>query len=825
MIRIPRGKTTAPAVPSDMVARPGLFDGFDGPGAPGVGLVSAPAGYGKTLSLAARAAGDPATAWVALDRHDDAHLLWSAILVALVRGRADPSGLLRDLEPPRGSDDLNFLLRFREAVDALPAPVVLILDDVHQVDDPAAVDELRSLVRYRPQGLRLLLASRFDPPLPLPRLRVQDELWELRADRLAFSRSETDVLVRRAGLSLTSAQTSALQQRTGGWAAGLRLAVQAMRTAPDPDGFLTAFSGDDRSVADYLVGEVIDTLPAPTREFLTLVSIGDPVPAGMAVELTGRADSLDLLDLIHRDSSLVTELEGGEGEYRVLELLRTYLDAELHRRRPALAADLHGRAARWWAARDRPVAALEHADRSGDDRLLAELVDRFAVRLALTGEHQSLRRVLASRWGITALSRRHPAVTLSAALIDDGVDVDSLRDAIATWGASGPGDAAALAVLGALRGGLDDLDADDAAGARVELDAALTLALRQGFEFVAMQCRVLLAVAAAMQGRYRTMTALSGEVLGVGASTPRVALRWERSTWTTVGRALEAYAELARAEPEAASVVATEALEGAGDALPRSLHHALRVVHGAARADAGKLGDGLQEMRQARLDLDGHRVLPEQEAAAALIEYRAALRLGLPTAADDVPEPAEAPAEVALMSAWSELYRGRADAARDHLEPISAGRSVPLLPVTTVEALLLQAVLAARAGDTTEAHGYLEAALATAEPLDLLRPFAQAEEEVMELLVAHREDGFAARALAAYRRRAAPGTEATLTERELAVLALLPSLMSFVEIAAALSVSRSTVKTHVQVIYSKLGVQSRRAAVQSARETGLLPSG
>ena len=84
------------------------------------------------------------------------------------------------------------------------------------------------------------------------------------------------------------------------------------------------------------------------------------------MELTGRADAVEVLERLERETSLVDELAGGQHEYRILELLRTYLDAELHRRRPALAADLHGRAARWWAARDAPVAALEHAGR-GDD--------------------------------------------------------------------------------------------------------------------------------------------------------------------------------------------------------------------------------------------------------------------------------------------------------------------------------------------------------------------------------------------------------------------------------------------------------------------------
>jgi LuxR family maltose regulon positive regulatory protein len=827
---IPRGKTTTPLVPADFVARPELFAEFDAPGAPGLGLVSAPAGYGKTMSLAGwAAAAAGATAWVSLDHHDDAHVLWSAILTALVELQAiGPGSDLHDLVAPRAWETPTFLGRFCDALEAPAVPITLVLDDVHEVDDTTAMDELRSLVRYRPHGLRLLLASRLDPPLSLPRLRLQGQVWDLRADRLAFTTSDTAILAHRGGLSLTAEQTSRLQLRTGGWAAGLRLAMQAMRTAGAPDDFLAAFSGDDRSVADYLVGEVLDTLPVATREFLTLGSLTDPLPAALAVEITGRADAVEVLVQLARDTSLLVALEGDHQEFRILELLRTYLDAELHRSRPGLAAGLHVRTARWWAARDQPVAALDHAARGDDPALLTDLVERFALRLALIGNHRPVRRALAANPGNEPAGAPRPTATstLSASLVREDGDVEGLRDAVAAVLAAGSSDEPVLEVLSALGRGLDDLLSGGTEGARVELEATLDLARRHGFNIVTLQSQVLLAAVAAVRGDYRRMAALSSEVLGDASAS---AVPWEPSVWTTLARTLWAYAALYRAEPEAARAMADDALRCHGDPLPPSLRHALHVVRGAARADAGERTAGLREIQHARIELAGHPILPAQAASAALLEQRTALQLGLPADAADAAAAlaleADAPAEVALMDAWSELDRERDGQAADRVEPVLDGNVVPLLPQTGVEAHLLQATLAARRGDQCGARRWMRAALATAEPIDLVRPFARGSAEVGMLLANHQDgtDGFPSRALAAYRRAGEPFARARLTEREIAVLALLPSLLSADEIAAALRVSRSTVKTHIQTIYTKFGVQTRRAAVLTARERGHLP--
>ena len=246
-----------------------------------------------------------------------------------------------------------------------------------------------------PTGFQLVLSSRFDPPLSLPRLRLTGRLYELRADRLRFSPTETATLLERSGLHLTPTQIDTLHQRTGGWAAGLRLAALALTQTTNRDAFLDQFSGNDSSVADYLVGEVLSALPDDTQEFLRVISISDPVPSRLAAQLTGREDAGSLLDRLAHHTALLTATGQHGDTYRIQELLRTYLSADLHRQGPTRAAELHTTAAHWWAGEDQPINALEHATRSHNPALLTELLHRYAIPLILTGDHGPLRRALA----------------------------------------------------------------------------------------------------------------------------------------------------------------------------------------------------------------------------------------------------------------------------------------------------------------------------------------------------------------------------------------------------------------------------------------------
>ena len=557
MSLVPQAKITVPQVPPEMVVRAALRADLDTAGRADATLVCAPAGYGKTMLLAdwAHTSTGSDTAWVSLDRDDnDPQRLWTSVVAALAAcPSVPPDSRLHTPWTWRPSTQPEFLAELTDTVAQLPRPVRLILDDVHELLDPIALHGLHTLLRNRPTGLQLVLSSRFDPPLSLPRLRLTGRLYELRADRLRFSPTETATLLERSGLNLTPTQVDTLHHRTGGWAAGLRLAALALTQTTDRDTFLDQFSGNDSSVADYLTGEILSALPDDVHEFLRVISISDPVPAGLAAKLTGREDAGSLLDHLAHHTSLLTATGPTRDAYRIQELLRTYLTADLHRQGPTRAAELHTTAAHWWAGQDQPINALEHATRSHNPALLTELLHRYAIPLILTGDHGPLRRALAGLgahatasdpWlALTSALTRLEAGDLPAARADlrnaqiqrpnhDTAELAVLQTAVeqlaapteepsptpAPWrptSAWRPTSSTAtdldtlsaeppLEALARLARGTALLEHDDRAGARTELDAALDLGRRHGFHYLTMQCQVLLAVIACTSGEVRT---------------------------------------------------------------------------------------------------------------------------------------------------------------------------------------------------------------------------------------------------------------------------------------------------------------------------------
>ena len=287
MNHVSRAKTTVPALPREFVPRPTLVTALDSGEDRALTLVCAPPGYGKTLLLAEWArSGDVPCAWVALDEDDDAPpRLWASVLAALTACPAVPpeSGLHR-LVVPRTTVDADFLADLLVALAAVPGRLRLVLDDAHHLRSPGTLHGLHLVLRHRPENVRVVLASRLDPALPVARLRLEEQLCELRTGQLAFSPDETTALAARCGVRLSRGQVDALWSRTDGWVAGIRLACHRLRDHPEPDVFLAAFSGDERPVADYLAGEVIAQIDDGHRDLLRRISIADPVPAALAVE-------------------------------------------------------------------------------------------------------------------------------------------------------------------------------------------------------------------------------------------------------------------------------------------------------------------------------------------------------------------------------------------------------------------------------------------------------------------------------------------------------------------------------------------------------------
>src|SRR3954447_10453051 len=343
-----------PSIPVGLVPRPALLEALDRGDDRALTLVCAPPGYGKSVLLShwVRERADASTAWVNLEPHDnDPRRLWSAVLTALRACPVVPAdSRLHRLVVSRTSVESEFLADLVDALDRLPSRVRLILDNAHNLVARESLYGLHLIMCSPRPRLRLVLATQRDPGLPVARLRLEEQLCELRAQQLQFSAEESAALLERQGVRLAAGHRAALQERTGGWPAGLQFAALRLRGHPDPVSFIDSFSGDERPVADYLVGEVLENIPEDALHVLRSTSICDAIPAELAVELSDREDAAELLDRLEHDTGLVAGIDAQRTTYRAQQLLRSYLAADLMRSGPGRVAALHRRAALWNSA-------------------------------------------------------------------------------------------------------------------------------------------------------------------------------------------------------------------------------------------------------------------------------------------------------------------------------------------------------------------------------------------------------------------------------------------------------------------------------------------
>ncbi|KAA9150397.1 helix-turn-helix transcriptional regulator [Amycolatopsis acidicola] len=817
-------------------------------------MISAPAGYGKTLLLAEWAgAGGADKAWVSADGGDnDPGRFFAAVLAALRECPLVPADSALRANAP-AAEPADFVARLVDAVDELPGRICLILDDAHEIVDPRSRHAIELLVRHQPANLRLILATRSDPSLPLARLRLHGRLGELREPDLRFSEAEAGTLFRQAGVTLEPGQLAGLVEKTGGWAAGLRLASRSLRETADRDGFVAKFTGDDRAVADYLVSEVLTRLPDGTREFLRAVSICEDLTPALAAVLSGRSDAADIFAELEHEGSLVIRTGEGRRWYRMHPLLRSYLQAELTRLHPRATARLHAVAA-VWLADDRQIGpAFAHATRAQDPATLSSLLGRHGLDLLLAGDHRTVLRALelagpaevsGSAW-LTVLSglahlQAGDLATARARVAEAGAKAESphaeaasVQTLLASACAMAAGEAPEAGTEVPAAGGVAAWTSLDKGWrlvrenrlreAQAELCEAEELARGYGTDYVTLHCLAARSVAAWLEGDYATMSATSAESLALAKANG-----WEATPWLTSARVTKAFGHLLRAEPEDA-LDSARAARHFGAPVSGPVGYAIEVVEALCVHDAGDPHAAARKLRLARAELGEAALLPAVAAGAALAEFRCALALGREVVAREVltwaRERLGQSAEPALMTAWHRY------AAKDFAGAGQALARASVLParlplLTAVEIRLMAVAVAAATGRRTLAIEALGEALRLAAPARVLRPFAEADRGVRQLLVDQlggfdRLDGFAheaSRVMCGSRRDRGA---ALLTDREHAVLGRLASPQSLEELAESLSVSVNTVKTHVRAIYTKLGVSNRRAAVTTARERGL----
>jgi LuxR family transcriptional regulator, maltose regulon positive regulatory protein len=368
----------------------------------GLTVVGTPAGFGKTTMLGdwARRSRRPA-AWLSLDAGDnDPARFWRYVAAALERARpgtdAPVMALLRAPQRPPleavATAVINELTTLPEE-----AGVVLVLDDYHLVEAPPVHDSVTFLLDRLPPGLRIVLSSRADPPLPLARLRARGQLAELRAADLRFTLAETAAFLREAtGLDLPAASVAALQDRTEGWAAGVQLAALAVRGQADPAGFVATFAGSHRYVLDYLTEDVLAGQPEQVLRFLLQTSVLDRLCGPLCDAVTGRTGSQAMLEELDRANLFVVPLDEVRQWWRYHHLFADLLRARLEQERPDKLPGLHRAAAAWHEKHGFADDAVRHAMAAGETGWAARLVERHVETLLRRSEGATLDRWLSA---------------------------------------------------------------------------------------------------------------------------------------------------------------------------------------------------------------------------------------------------------------------------------------------------------------------------------------------------------------------------------------------------------------------------------------------
>ena len=381
-------------------------------------LVCTPAGFGKTTLLADWARrGQRPVAWLSLDEADnDPVRFWRHAAAALDGARpgvASPvAGLLQ------GQQSASFQAVAATLVNQLASvadAVVLVLDDYHLIQAQPVHQSLGFLLEHLPASLRLVVASRVDPPLPLARLRARGQLAELRERDLRFTPEEAAELLRTAvGAELSDAAVAALEDRTEGWVAGLQLAALSLQGHANPAGFVEGFSGSHRYVLDYLTEEVLDRQPELLRTFLLETSVLGRLSGPLCDAVTGRSNSQQLLEQAERANLFLVPLDEVRGWWRYHHLFADLLRARLHQEQPEQVPALHQAAAAWSEGHGLVDDAIRHALAAGDAVWAARLIERHFDDLLRRNEDATLHRWLQ---GLPAdVVRVRPRLCLAQAL-------------------------------------------------------------------------------------------------------------------------------------------------------------------------------------------------------------------------------------------------------------------------------------------------------------------------------------------------------------------------------------------------------------------------
>lgn len=833
-------------------------------------MVNGSAGAGKTLLAADWTESlDRPVSWLTVEAEEQRPgMFWAYFLQAL---NASGTPLSDRVHCPADPSRVSHRVLSEIAEDLAgrdPAPIV-VLDEFDRVRASEVPEQLEFVLQHAGSGLRLVLVTRNEPMFPLHRYRAAGALTEIRGAELAFTPEEAAVLLELHGLSLPAGAARAVVERTGGWAAGLRLCALAAQESPDPETYLKEFEADRSTVADFLLAEVLRRQSEETQDLLLRVSVLERFCPDLVNELTHRTDAGRILAELHRENAFVEQL--GQGWYRLHPLFGEILRTHLRVRHPGLEPGLHRSAARWLRRHGTLPEVLAHGAAAEDwDFTAGALVDDLAIGHFFTALRSDDLNELFSRMAPEAKGPATELVRAARDLADSDLDRGRahLHHAQARL-SDGAGDPAVAqlscalleAVAARLAGSPEQ--AERAAGTADEVRAEVPAHLLDKHPELSALLLTHLGSARLWAGRFEDARAALSEAADCPGGISTVLPRKESLSHLALIDYLDGWP--GRAEDRAlAAVTETERFS-----LPQSSGSGIgRLVLAAVAVDRNELGRAQALLDEAD-ELTDEIQDPVRAAGRAIAAARLQLARGDPRAAVESADPAVSTAVVSpwadsleqLVASTAQLAEGRPETAAELLRhlpddqpacaveaariQLAAGHrraAIDLLdsvsaesrpgPAVTVRAALVRAQAAHAAGDGEAARRFLAQALLDARRERLRRPFLDAGRWIRPLLAAPPLRELAVGWLvpgppgrggpAAAHTPPEPVVVQELSERERDVLGRLAQMMSTQEIAADLYLSVNTVKTHLKSLYRKLAVNRRSEAVRRARRLGLL---
>jgi LuxR family transcriptional regulator, maltose regulon positive regulatory protein len=866
-----------------VVVRRELFERLNRAGR--VTEVWGPAGSGKSVLLRSWIDEEDMAehaAQLSVQEDLDPQQFWTSVVDAL-RGTVAGSAIIRPLTAAPGLGGRAVVERLVADLGLLRGRIWLVIDDLHALGSAEALRQFELLLMRAPAGLRFVLSTRHDLRLGLHRLRLDGELTEIRPASLRFSRDEAQVLFEAAGVRLSESALTLLHEQTEGWVAGLRLAALSLTGHPDPERFAAEFCGSERTVAEYLLAEVLERQSEDVRRLLSRTSILERVSGPLADLLTGGSDGEQTLQKLEQAGAFVVALDTRRSWFRYHRLFADLLESELRHTEPAELASLHGTAADWFAEHRCPQEAVRHAQAAQDWERAGRLLADHWLDVTLNGQAATAHQLVISfPAGAVTANAELTAVAAAAELMGGSLEEGARYLALAAAGAASVPAArrdhfrVTLAILrlhlARQRGDLqavyeevEQLQSADALdvpqrglGEELRALALISLGIAELWSLRVREAEAHLERGVALARRIgRPFLEINGLAhWGVAASLRSSALAVERGRqaielaqrhgWSGEPLVAIVYPMLAgslicQGRLEEAERWLVQGERALGSEVPPTTAVLFHLVRGFLEIARGGIEAALAALRAAGR-LPGRPLSATYPLATELRAFlvHALVRLGetaqadaalTETAAEERERPGMRTAVAALR-----LAEENPRAAADALAPVLDGSAAGSHQVWLIAAFLLEASAREGLGEREAARRALDRGLDLAESYGLLFPFLL--HPVSELLERHARQRTAHSALA-WKIVSGPGgrTPASptagppeqlpeaLSQAEARVLRFLQTSLSAPEIARELYVSVNTVRTHMRHLYDKLGAHRRLEAIDRARALGLLAPG